>query len=191
MEQPRGILLTTERLVLRDHRSDDLPSHHALLSDLEAMVYLQDIATHSMAESEKNLRTAMAGIGRPNRKYYFLRIENRWTGEHIGETGYTVSEWTPAGKFVDVGYFLRPCCWGRGYAAEALREIVRFAFEEDEVFRLSCGCNKENTASERVMQKAGLIWEYERKQCVWHDGHASDRVGYRLLREEWLSGAAR
>jgi len=68
---------------------------------------------------------------------------------------------------------------------EAFKEIIRFAFEEDDICRISTGCLMENQASERVMQKCGLIKEAEYKSYVWHDGELKDRVEYRLLKQEW------
>ena len=130
---------------------------------------------------------AAGQIDAPQREFCFLRIEDRRTYDHIGEIGYTVTEVTPAGKLVGVGYFLREACWGRGYAAEALGEVLRYAFEQDNVCRVSCGCLKENAASERVMQKCGMIKEAERREFQWHEGRLKDRVEYRLLRSEWLS----
>jgi ribosomal-protein-alanine N-acetyltransferase len=90
------------------------------------------------------------------------------------------------GKLVGVGYFIRNAYWGQGYTTEAFQEVIRFAFQEDGVYRIACGCLKENTASERVMQKCGLIKEAEFKEYQWHDGKLKDRVEYRLLRSEWL-----
>ncbi len=192
MEQVNtGIHLLTPRLVLRDHRWEDLPTHHALLSDAHAMHYLPDIRTTTMEESEENLRVAMGEIGKAERTYVFLRMEERATGDHVGEIGYTVTSRCPLGAFVGVGYFLRPCHWGKGYAAEALREVLRYAFEEGGVLRVACGCVAENGASERVMQKAGLLRECERKQCVWQNGKLMDRVDYRLLRDEWQAAQAK
>ncbi len=188
MEQTStGIHLLTPRLVLRDHHWGDLPTHHALLSDARAMYYLPDIRTGTVEESEQNLRVAMGEIGKAERTYVFLRVEESVTGDHVGEIGYTVGSRCPLGAFVDVGYFLRPHHWGKGYAAEALRGVLRYAFDEGGVLRVACGCVAENRASERVMQKAGLLWEYERKQAVWHEDRLLDRVGYRLLRQEWLA----
>lgn len=179
------IQLYTDRLLIRDHTSSDLASHHELLSDKKVMWFLKDIITCSIEESEANLRTAIDQIGCTDRRYYFFRIENKLTNEHIGEIGYTVLDFTPVGKHVEVGYFIRDKFRGLGYTAEALKEIIRFAFEENDVFRISCGCLKENTASERVMQKCGMIKEAEFKEYQWHDGMFKDRVAYRLLRSEW------
>ena len=180
------IRLTTPRLLIRDHRLDDLQTHHELLSNSKVMWYLNDIMTHNIEQSRENLLQSIEQIDISQRKYYFLRIENGFTNEHIGEIGYTVTNFTPLGKLIGVGYFIRDQYWNLGYTTEALREIIRFAFKEDDVCRISCGCLKENVASERIMQKCGLIKEADFKQYQWHDGRLKDRVEYRLLRTEWL-----
>jgi len=179
------IHLTTERLLIRDHVPQDLVTHHALFSDSKVMRYLPELMTHDLEQSQKNLQQAIDQIGLAERKFYYFRIEDRLTNEHIGEIGYTVTKRTPLGKCVGMGYFIRNCFWGRGYTSEALREVMKFAFQEDNVYRISTGCLKENAASERVMQKCGLIKEAEFKEYQWHEGKLKDRVEYRLLRSEW------
>lgn len=179
------IALTTERLLIRDPRPEDLPAHHALLSDPVVMRYLDDIQTHSLAESEENLRLALSQVDADPRTYYFLRMERRDTGAPVGQIGYTVRAFADVGKVVGVGYFIHRACWGQGYTAEALAEVLRFAFEEDGVYRVECGCLKENAASERVMQKCGMLREAELKMYQLHEGQLKDRLLYRLLRPEW------
>ncbi len=186
-EQPGFIRLDTERMILRDHYPSDLPTHHALFSDEKAMYYLQDLQTRTMAESESNLQFAMKEIGSGDRAHVFLRMEDKRTGSHIGEIGYTVSTLTTLGTLTDLGYFTHPRFWNQGYTSEAVKELIRFAFMDDGVYRMSVGCLKENTGSERVMQKCGFIKEAEFKQFVWHDGKLKDRVVYRLLKSEWLA----
>jgi len=151
------------------------------------MYYLQDIMTHTKAESLSNLETAITEAQSPNRTKYFFTIQHAATGAFIGSIGYTVTDATPLGKIVGVGYFILPEHHSLGYTTEALREVIRFAFEEDGVFRIETGCLTENKASERVMQKSGFIKEAERKQAKWHDGKMKDRVSYRLLKDEWQS----
>jgi len=180
------IRLYTERLLLRDHVPEDLETHHALLSDAQAMRYLPEIQTDSKSRSLENLQQSITEIGRERRELYFLRIEDRESHEHIGEIGYTVTEMTPLGKLVGVGYFIHERYWGLGYTSEALQELVRFAFEEDGVCRIMTGCLKENVASERVMQKCGFTKEAEFLQYQYHKGSLKDRVEYRLLRTQWL-----
>ncbi len=183
--QAGGIWLETERMILRDHRWEDLESHHELISDADDMYYLPEIHTHSLEETKEDLKTSIDAIGKPDRKIYFLRMEDKETGELIGETGYTVLQETPVGKLVHAGYFSRRKFWGQGYMTEAFREVLRFAFEENGVFRITTGCDPENRGSERVMIKCGLKKEADMKQKVWMDGRMHDRVEYRMLKSEW------
>ena len=179
------IQLKTERLIIRDPHPTDIGSWHSLLSNPTTMYYLQDIKTHNLEESRQNLETAIAESQNPNRKKYFFAIVHIETGAFIGSIGYTVTKTTPLGKFVGVGYFILPEYQGRGFVTEALNEVIRFAFEENGVFRIETGCLCENIASERVMQKCGFIKEAETKQSSWHDGQMKDRLWYRLLKDEW------
>jgi len=181
------VRLTTRRLVIRDPLPSDLDDWHRLLSDPKTMYYLPGLMTHSLQGSRENLETAIAESQKTNRKKYFLAIEHGDTGVFIGTVGYTVTQATPLGKLVGAGYFILPEYHGLGIMTEALGEVIRFAFEDDGVYRISTGCLAENRASERVMQKCGLIKEAEYKSFVWHDGRMKDRVEYRLLRDEWGS----
>ena len=183
----RMIRLTTERLIVRDPLPSDIDGWHRLLSDPKTMYYLPDIMTHTLNESKQNLDDAIADAGNPDRTKYFLAVEERETGAFIGTAGYTVTQTTPAGKSVHLGYFILPKYHGQGIVTEALHEIIRFAFENNGVYRIETGCMRENIASERVMQKCGMIKEADRKDCVWHDGQLKDRVEYRLLKEEWIN----
>jgi ribosomal-protein-alanine N-acetyltransferase len=179
------IQLTTGRLIIRDPLLSDIDDWHRLLSDHETMYYLRDIMTRTFDESRQNLEAAVADVQNPDRTKYYLAIENKDSGTFVGTVGYTVTQTTPVGKLVGAGYFILPEYHGQGYMTEAFREIIRFAFEDNGVYRISTGCLSENQASERVMIKCGLIKEAEYKSYTWHDGRMKDRVEYRLLRDEW------
>ena len=181
------IRLKTKRLIIRDPLPTDIDEWHRLLSDSKTMYYLPDIMTHSLDESRRNLDVALDEAQNPNRNKYFLAIEHGETGAFVGTVGYNVTKVTPLGKFVGAGYFILPEYHGQGYMTEALNEVIRFAFEDDGVFRINTGCITENRASERVMQKCGMIKEAEYKSHTWHDGRIKDRVEYRLLKNEWMS----
>jgi ribosomal-protein-alanine N-acetyltransferase len=179
------IQLYTGRLIIRDHISSDLMEHHELLSDETSMKYLPEIKTKNMEESKRNLIKSIEEANLKNRKLYFFRIENKDTKEYIGEIGYTVKMETPFGKIVDMGYFIKEKHWGKGYTTEALKEVIKFAFEKDDVYRISTGCMKENIGSEKVMVKCGMIKEAEHKEYQFHENKLKDRVEYRLLKHEW------
>ena len=181
------IQLYTKRLVIRDPVLSDIDDWHRLLSDQSTMYYLQDIKTHSIDESRDNLDVAVKEARKPDRAMYYFAVEHGETGAFIGTVGYTVIDTTPLGKIAGVGYFILPEYHGNGYVTEALREVIRFAFEDDGVYRINTGCLTENRASERVMQKCGMIKEAEFKAYTWHDDRMKDRVEYRLLKDEWTA----
>jgi ribosomal-protein-alanine N-acetyltransferase len=181
------IHLETKRLIIRDPLLDDFDGWHRLLSDAKIMYYLQDIMTYSIEESRLNLETAINESNNADRTKYFLTIEHKETGSFIGTTGYTVTKLTPIGKVVEMGYFILPEYHSQGYMTEAVNEVIQFAFDRNDVYRIGIGCLSENRASERVIQKCGFIKEAEYKSYTWHDGRMKDRVEYRMLKTEWLT----
>lgn len=185
------IHLETRRLVLRDYTPEDEEEYYQLKSDEGAMGrYQWDIMMHSREESDREFAGVLADGKKPDRTFYFLRVEEKGTGRQLGSVGYTVAERLPVGKLVHAGYFYFPACWGQGFGTEAMKEVIRFAFEEDGVYRVSTGCLAENKGSERIMQKCGMIKEAERPGWTWHEGQMKTRLEYRLLREEyeWMRG---
>ena len=92
---------------------------------------------------------------------------------------------TPVGKLVGAGYFIYPKFWDNGYATESFERVLKFAFLENNVYRVAAGCLAENIGSEKVMQKCGLIKEAEHIDYEWHDGKMKTRLEYRLLKSEW------
>lgn len=181
------ISLQSSRLMIRDHHWDDLDSHHKILSDQRVMYYLKDLQCHSLEESRNNLMQTLAEIGNPRRQYYFFRIELLDSLKHVGEIGYTVTDFIPLGKQVELGYFTYERFWGKGYVTEAVKRVMEFAFRENDVFRISTGCIQDNIGSERVMQKCGMTKEAHYIQQQWHHDRMKDRVVYRMLRDEWIS----
>lgn len=179
------VKIISDRLIIRDHCTSDLETHHELLSDSEVMKFLPDIKTNNMEESKANLLNAISESKAPERKLYAFRIEDKITNEFIGEIGYTVTENTPFGKMVHLGYFVKQKHWNKGYITEAAKKVIEFAFRKDNVYRIHTGCAKENFASEKVMQKCGFTKEAEFKEYFFHEGKLRDRVEYRLLKHEW------
>ncbi len=179
------ICLETDRLILRDYKEDDFDAYFRLKSDDTTMYYLQDIRSNSYDEAGKEFEEVLEDQKKPDRKYYFLHTELKKTHEQIGSIGYTVIDDTPVGKIVHLGYFTFQRYWGNGYVSEALGKVLEYAFTENNVYRVTTGCLAENKASERVMQKNGLIKEAEHLDHEWHDGKMKTRLEYRLLRNEW------
>lgn len=190
-ERRNMIKLETDRLILRDYTQRDLECYCRLKMDPETMYYLQDIQLHSLEEARRDFADVLADMASSNRQFYFLHMELKDTHEQVGSIGYTVVDNTPVGKIVHLGYFTYPKFWGRGYTSEALAEVLKYAFTQNDVYRVTTGCLAENRGSERVMEKNGLIQEAEHVDYEWHDGKMKTRLEYRLLKREWEDDAAK
>ena len=66
----------------------------------------------------------------------------------------------------DVGYLLDRRHWGHGYATEAARAIVEWAFSKPSIRRVWATCDTENVASARVLEKAGLQREGTLRRAI-------------------------
>lgn len=179
--------LETPRLLLRTHRPEDLESHTTLLMDREVMHYLDDIRARTKEEARQNLEEILREDTHTlrQRTLTFFRIEERETGAHVGEIGYTMLTRTPMGKLVQLGYFTHTAFWSKGYVTEALEALLQFAFTEDDVYRITTGCLMENVGSRRVLEKCGFIKEAEHLEYEWLDGAMRTRLEYRLLLPEY------
>ncbi len=72
----------------------------------------------------------------------------------IGDIGFI--EPPDEGGSVEFGYSIVPEYQGKGYATEAARAMIEWAFEQPPVKRVSAECLKDNYASIRVLEKAGM-----------------------------------
>ncbi len=179
------IKLFTERLYIRDHILDDLHEYHSLVSNCISMRYLEFLKTSDLEGSKKSLQKAIDEAKSNDRKYYFFWIENKITKEYIGEVGYNVILDTPYGKIATLGYYIKEKHWNKGYATEATQKVLEYAFTENNLYRFIGECIKENTGSERVMEKLGMTKEGEYKEYALNEGKLKDSVQYRLLKYEW------
>lgn len=85
----------------------------------------------------------------------------------------------------ELGYWIGAPYWGRGYATEAAREIVRYGFEDLWLHRVYAAHFGGNPASGRVLQKLGMTYEGTRREHHRKWGGYEDRVEYGLLAREW------
>lgn len=90
----------------------------------------------------------------------------------------------PAHHRGELGYWIARSEWGRGYATEALRGAIAFAFDELQLHRVDAHHFVENPASGRVMLKAGMTHEGRRRGAVFRAGVPRDLEEYAILRTD-------
>jgi RimJ/RimL family protein N-acetyltransferase len=73
----------------------------------------------------------------------------------------------------------------KGYGSEALRLLLRYAFDELNLHRLTATVFEYNTAALSFFEKAGFVIEVRRRQALNRDGKRWDWLHLGLLREDW------
>jgi RimJ/RimL family protein N-acetyltransferase len=93
-------------------------------------------------------------------------------------------EWTHATGSLQIGIGDRNDR-GKGYGTEALHMLLRYAFDELNLYRLSASTVEYNAGAIRFLERAGFVVEVRRRQAVQRDGKRWDAVMLGLLRDEW------
>lgn len=76
----------------------------------------------------------------------------------------------PAHKRAEVGFWILPQFWNRGYASEALRAAIDYWRIEKLLHRMEAFVEEGNNASKRILEKAGFIYEGTMKDCEIKNG---------------------
>lgn len=74
---------------------------------------------------------------------------------------------------------------GKGYGSEAIEMILKYAFNELNLNRVSLVVYSYNAKAMRLYERLGFVEEGRKRQAVYHDGRYSDEIGMAILREEW------
>ncbi len=167
--------LTTERLVLKALEERDRQPFLRMAADARVTktYMMPDLADADRAYA---FFSRMRALSLSDARFvYGIFLDNALIG-FLNDCGLDDAQ-------TELGYFIAPECWNRGYATEALRAAV------GELFRMGCafvtaGYFEDNTASCRVMEKCGML-PLERESRVDYRGtsHRCLYCGVRRPRE--------
>jgi [ribosomal protein S5]-alanine N-acetyltransferase len=147
--------MQTDQLVLRRFTADDAEAYWPLVADPKILRYTGE----SPFESVEQVRQML--LERPLRDYAvhgFGRMAciEKESGRLVGFSGL---KYLDNLQEVDIGYRFLPDCWGKGYATESARAIMRHGVREHGLQRIIGLVDPANLASARVLQKLGLCHE--------------------------------
>jgi [ribosomal protein S5]-alanine N-acetyltransferase len=174
-------VLHTARLRLRPFTGADAEALYALHSNAHVLRYWDSPPWTEPARAERFIAACgqMEAEGTGAR----VALERAGDGAFIGWCG--VTRWNPVYRSASLGYVLDDAAWGRGYATEAARALLGWAFGALDLNRVQAETDTRNLASARVLEKAGFVREGTlREDCVV-DGVVSDSWVFGLLRREW------
>jgi len=186
---PTPVRLETARLLLRDLVVDDLDPMLGYFQDPAVLRYLNWTHPWTREQVRQSLSDERLNQRAIPRQRFDLGIVLRETGQLIGDCGLELltPRDTPnhAGAAV-IWFILRRDQWGHGYATEAARAVVGMAFTDLGLRRVFGGCHPENTASRRILERLGMLFDGV------HDNFPGSPEGIRaqvfhLDRDRWLA----
>jgi len=144
-------LIQTDRLILREWELSDFDAYAAMMADSAVMQFLSLTGTPMTRFAAWNSFAIFAGHWLL-RGFGFFAVCERETGTFVGHVG----PWRPEGwPDLEVGWTLRSEYWGRGYATEAARAAINYAFEELGCARVISLITPNNVRSIAVAQRLG------------------------------------
>lgn len=168
-----GVILETERLILRETVVEDAPDLYEMDADLEVQQYTGDVLPASVEDIFERISNYA-----DYKKYGY----GRWTtvlkntNEIIGWCGL---KYLQDIQETDIGYRWKPKYWNKGYATEASMACLKYGFDQFELKQIVAQVLPENKASIRVMEKIGMTY--------WKQLNTVENPGlfYRIVKEDF------
>jgi ribosomal-protein-alanine N-acetyltransferase len=173
--------LESERLVLRPFEPGDAQSLHLAANVREiadTMVnlphpYPLDLAHRWISYIRKCMEDGAA---------YEFAVTERASERLLGVAGLVSVDATHQNG--ELGYWIATSDWGKGFATEAAISVVHWAFDDLKLERVHARCLVRNTASVRVLEKAGFQLEGRFRHAVRKHGNYEDTLHWGVLRDD-------
>ncbi|MBL7704902.1 MAG: GNAT family N-acetyltransferase [Taibaiella sp.] len=151
-------LFTSERLGFRAWQAADIDAMQEINSDARVMEFFPDLLTKAQTiEFIERMNRQLAEKG-----FCYFAVDVLATKEFIGFTGLSAqhypADFTPC---IDIGWRLKSGVWNQGFATEGAKRCLEYAFEQLSIKEVYAIAPKINLKSERIMQKIGMVKQYE------------------------------
>ncbi|MEX0287668.1 MAG: GNAT family N-acetyltransferase [Flavobacteriaceae bacterium] len=176
--------IDTARLKMVPLSSEDVEDIFQLHSEEEVARYNTIGIPENTEVTRKVLEPLLATVKEEERTAFSWTIRLKEEGEFIGEIGFSLA---PARyKLATIHYSILPKFWGKGYATEAVKALLKFCFEGLGLHRIEAGCAIENLASIRVLEKVGMRQEGRKRKVLPLKDGWSDNFEFAILKEDYL-----
>lgn len=179
-------IFTGKRVQLAAPRAEDAPAFAQWSADDAYMRLLDDDPVQPRADTFfKHFSGDGAERGRTPEDYYFhLRALE---GDHLlGFVALFNIKWASQHAEMAIGIG-DPAYRGKGYGSDALRVLLRYAFNELNLYRVELTVMAYNTAAIQAYERVGFVREGVKRGAVMRDGQRHDVVCYAILRPEWAA----
>ena len=176
--------LTTERLMLRRFRPEDLDAFVAYRSDPQIASYQVWEAPYLAGQAHQFLQHLQASHPDTPGEWFQFAMTLRHTDRLIGDCAANVR--ADDSRQAEVGFTLAAEHQGHGYATEAVRRLLHYLLVERGKHRVSATCDDRNTRSAALLERVGMRREGHLLESTWSKGEWTNDLLYAVLRREWL-----
>lgn len=128
-------------------------------------------------------RIAGHGRGFEEGKEVCFAITEKRERQLIGCIGFNIDR---ENEKAELGYWIGKEYWGKGYCSEAGRAVVDYCFDELDLNRAEAHYFKRNSASGRVMEKIGMLYEGCVRDGIKKWGRFDDLVLYGMVKSDHI-----
>jgi RimJ/RimL family protein N-acetyltransferase len=171
-----------------DHEKDpEIESKWTHDSDFMRMMDTAPARPMSAAMIRKQYEKLEKQIEEKKNLFHFM-IRDKADDRLIGTAAVYRIEWTNSNAFMRLGIGAAEDR-RKGYGSQALQMLLRFAFAELNLFRVSAMAPEYNEAALALLKKFGFVQEVCRRKALERDGRRWDLYVFGLLSEEWQAQA--
>lgn len=177
-----NIVLKTKRLVLRPWRQEDLDDFFEYAS-VDGVGQMAGWTPHQNKEESQQILDSFID----HKKTFALEYDEKVIGS-LGIEEYDEVKFPELSDLNcrEIGYVLAKDYWGKGLMPEAVKEVIRYLFEDVKLDVILCGHFLNNKQSARVQEKCGFR-HYAFGKYETRFGTVEDDETNILTKDEWLS----
>jgi RimJ/RimL family protein N-acetyltransferase len=169
--------LKLQRCDVRSWQADDVPSLVQHANNRRIWINLRDRFPHPYTKSDGHSFIRHARKMRPE-TFFAIAVQ----GAAVGGIGFVLQADVDR-QSAEVGYWLGEAFWGQGIVTDALSAVTRHAVAAHGLTRLFALPFAYNTASCRVLEKAGYVLEARLRRSAIKDGQIVDQFQYAYIVE--------
>jgi [ribosomal protein S5]-alanine N-acetyltransferase len=179
------VMMESERFYMREFNKNDWEDVHEYASQ-EIVSQYQPWGPNTPEDSRVFVNEVLVDTQKKPRTRFVFAIVLKASGKLIGAGEFNMR--SQANKSGEIGYIINPAFWGQGIATETARMLLEFGFKEMDLHRIYATCDPGNAASQKVLEKIGMVKEGRmREDLAMKDGWR-DSLLFSVLKHEWNSG---
>ena len=174
--------ITTPRLELIEITWDDLADIH----HLHSMAEVDEYNTLGLPKDEEETRDIIRPIIENQeaeiQKIYMWKVVGKESSAFLGIAGMTLS--ADRFRLGEIYYKLLPKYWGKGFATEVAKGLIKAGFEDFHLHKVEAGVATDNVPSIRVLEKSGMLREGLRRKILPIRGEWKDNYHYAIVEDD-------